>query len=179
MGNIVYIATSLDGYIATKDGNISWLTEIPNPTGSDYGFSDFMKNIDALIMGRNTYETVLGFGGEWPYSRKVFVLSNSLKELDTSLINKAEIINGDLKNIIRQINESGFKNLYIDGGKTIQAFLNEGLIDELILTQIPIILGAGIPLFGPLGHSVKLEHCSTEVLGGGMVKSHYKKGVTT
>ena len=100
MANFVYIATSLDGYIATVDGGIEWLTEIPNLTKSDYGFAEFMASIDALVMGRKSYETVLTFD-QWPYSKKVYVLSNTLKTVDPSLGDKAEVINGELKNILK------------------------------------------------------------------------------
>lgn len=175
MSNIVYIATSLDGYIATKEGGLDWLHAIPNPTASDFGFADFMQGIDALVMGRNTYEMVLSFGGDWPYSKKVFVLSNSLKNVDYSVKDKAEVINGELSDIVKKLNNMGFNNLYIDGGQTIQGFLKEDLIDELIITKVPIILGDGIPLFNIQEQPLKLEHCSTEVLDAGLVKSHYKK----
>lgn len=173
MANIVYIATSVDGYIATEDGSVDWLHEIPNHTGSDYGFSKFMERVDALVMGRNTYETVLSFGGDWPYAKKVFVLSNNLKEIDASLAGKVELISGDLKNVVKSLNEKGFENLYIDGGKTVQSFLKEDLIDELIISRIPIILGAGIPLFEKSGNTLRLKHRSTEVLGEELVQSHY------
>jgi dihydrofolate reductase len=175
LANFVFIATSLDGFIADKNGGIDWLHEVPNPTGSDYGYNAFIESIDALVMGRNTYEKVLSFDCDWPYTKKVFVLSNTLKEVDASMTGKAEVISGDLKDIVEELKGKGFKNLYIDGGKTIQAFLNEGLIDELTINRIPILLGGGILLFGNLDDSLKLEHCSTEILGGGMVKSHYKK----
>lgn len=172
MANYVYIATSLDGFIATKDGGIDWLMETPNPDNSDYGYAEFINRVDAIIMGRNSYEKVLTFG-EWPYNKKVFILSNTLKSLSENMINKAEIINGDLKNIISQLANRGFLNLYIDGGKVIQSFLNENLIDELIITRIPILLGEGIPLFGKLSKQIKLTHTKTETLNEQLVKSHY------
>jgi dihydrofolate reductase len=175
MPNFVFIATSVDGYIATPDGGIDWLHEIPNPTSNDYGYAKFMEGIDALVMGRNSFEKVLSFGGDWHYTKKVFVLSNSLKEVPTLLKDKVEIINGDLKVLVKQFNTKGYNNLYIDGGKTIQGFLKEDLIDELTLNQIPIILGSGIPLFNDEGNTLRLEHCDTLVYEGGLVKTHYKK----
>lgn len=174
MVNKVFIAASLDGFIADKDGGIDWLHENPSPSGSDGGFSEFMKTVDALVMGRTTYEMVLSFDCEWPYSKKVFVLSNTLKEVDPSLKGKAQIVNGGLDEIVKSLNNQGYTNLYIDGGKTIQSFLSAGLIDELIITQIPIILGGGIPLFGDLPQRLKLEHCETKTFDNGMVQSHYK-----
>ncbi|HAZ12999.1 MAG: diacylglycerol kinase [Bdellovibrionales bacterium GWA2_49_15] len=174
MANFVYIATSLDGHIATLDGGIEWLTEIPNPANSDYGFAEFMNSIDALVMGRKTYETVLTFD-QWPYTKRVFVLSNTLKTVAPTLRDKAEIINGELKNILTTLHERGFKNLYIDGGKTIQGFLKENLIDELIVTKIPIILGDGIPLFQRQNNSIMFRHYSTTIYNDSLVKSHYKR----
>jgi len=174
MSNIVYIATSLDGYIARKDGNVDWLMEIPNPEKSDFGFSDFMQRVDAIIMGRNTFDLVLNFG-KWPYTKPVFILSKSIKEIPDKLRGKAELIQGNLENIIETLKSKGFENLYIDGGKTIQSFLNQGLIDELIITRIPIILGSGIPLFIEMDSDLKLEHIETEIINNSLVKSRYVK----
>ncbi len=174
MTNKIFIATSLDGYIADKNGGIDWLHENPSPSGSDGGFSEFMKTVDALVMGRTTYETVLSFDCDWPYSKKVFVLSNSLNEVDPSLKGKAKIINGKLDAVVKNLNDQGYNNLYIDGGKTIQSFLKAGLIDELIITQIPIVLGGGFHLFGDLPQRLKLEHCGTKIFDNGMVQSRYK-----
>jgi dihydrofolate reductase len=174
MPNYIYIATSLDGFIARKDGSIDWLLEIPNPEKSDFGFSDFIRTIDAIVMGRKTYETVLAFN-EWPYNKPVFVLSNTLQSLPQNLSDKVEIIKGSPELVVNALNERQFKNLYIDGGKTIQSFLNENLIDEMIITKVPIILGEGIPLFGKLVKEQKFAHIKTEVLFNCLVKSHYKK----
>jgi dihydrofolate reductase len=174
MANIVYIATSLDGYIARKDGSIDWLTDIPNPEGSDFGFSAFMERIDGIIMGRVTFEMVLSFG-QWPYSKPVYVLSSTLKEIPPEFSDKAEVVQGDLQSILDSLHSKGIHLLYIDGGKTIQSFLELDLIDELILTRIPIILGSGIPLFTDLDREIKFELTSTEILNKDLVKSTYLK----
>ena len=174
MANIVYIATSIDGFIARKNGSIDWLMDIPNPDGSDFGFNDFMKGIDAIVMGRNTFEQVLTFG-EWPYAKPVFVLSSKLEEVPKNLVNKAEIISGEPGFITKELNSRQFKNLYIDGGKTVQNFLKCDLIDELIITRIPILLGEGIQLFADLNKEQKYEHIGTEIFNNSLVKSHYKK----
>ena len=173
MKNYVYIATSLDGYIATEDGGVDWLSEIPNPNDSDYGFNDFIQGVDAIVMGRKTFEKVLSFG-QWPYTKKVFVLSSKLKEVPKEVTDKAEIIAGDIKDITADLNKKGFMNLYIDGGKTVQSFLREGLIDEMIITRIPILLGSGIPLFGKLDKPIRFDEVETEILDELLVKSHYK-----
>ena len=172
MANIVYIATSLDGFIARNDGNVDWLMEIPNPDNSDYGFSDFMNRIDGLIMGRNTFELVLQFG-EWPYTKPVFVLSKTMKKIPGKYKAQAELINGNLKTIVKELNSRGYNNLYIDGGKTIQSFLKQDMIDELIITRIPIILGSGIPLFEEMDSELKMDHVKTEILNNTLVKSRY------
>jgi len=171
MSNIVYIATSIDGYIAGKGGDIKWLTEFPNPDGSDYGFNDFINDIDALIMGRNTFETVNGFE-TWMYPVPVFVISNTLTELTGKWASKAELIKGDLKDVLSQLNARGINNIYVDGGKTIQSFLSQDLIDQLIITTLPIVLGGGIPLFGD-SQQLNFKHEATDIYTGGLVKNTY------
>ncbi len=174
MANIVYIAASLDGFIAKKDGNIDWLNEIPNPDGSDFGFSEFLKNIDAIVMGKNTFELVLTFN-KWPYNKPVFVLSRTLQSVQNNLADKVEILRGSANSVVKELNARKYFNLYIDGGKTIQGFLKQELIDEIIITRIPILLGEGIPLFAELTKDQKYEHIKTEVLNNALVRSHYKR----
>ncbi len=151
----VFIATSLDGFIATKDGGVDWLDEIPNPEKSDYGYAGFMSGIGAIMMGRNTFEKVLSFGG-WPYDKPVFVLSNFLESVPEKVKGLAEIISGELGALIQQLEERGIRNLYVDGGKVVQSFLEKDLVDELIITRIPILLGEGIPLFGTISRRLAL-----------------------
>ncbi|MGI9276141.1 MAG: dihydrofolate reductase family protein [Endozoicomonas sp.] len=175
MSNIVYIATSLDGYIADSDGGLDWLQTVPNPEHDDFGFAEFMAGIDALVMGRNTFDVVCGFGGEWPYPKPVFVLSSSLKEIPAEYKDKAELVCGSLKEVVESLRQRGFNNLYTDGGKTIQSFLQAGMIDEMIITRIPILLGGGIPLFGSLPEHMTFEHVGTKVLLDALVQSHYRR----
>lgn len=172
MANYVYIATSLDGYIATPDGGVEWLDEIPNPGGEDFGFADFMGRVDALLMGSATFGKVLSFG-LWPYKKKVFVLSNRLSEVPEDLEGMAEIIAGEPEQVVRDLKNRGFGNLYVDGGKVIQSFLKDDLIDEMIITTVPVILGKGIPLFGELDHAIRFNHVETEVFNDYLVKSRY------
>lgn len=179
MKNYVYIAVSLDGYIADVDGGLEWLDEIAAEAQEgnqepDTGWTDFMSKIDALLMGRNTYEKVLTFG-MWPYEKPVFVLTGTLKTISEDMAGKAEIVSGDLRGIIKTLNNRGYKNLYIDGGKVIQGFLHEDLIDELIITRIPIVLGGGIPLFGKLKEPLRFKHTKTSVIGKQMVQSFYTR----
>ncbi|EGQ8021279.1 dihydrofolate reductase family protein [Vibrio vulnificus] len=173
MSNIVYIATSLDGYIAGPNNDMDWLHQVPNPDGSDFGFADFMANIDALVMGRNTFEMVLSFGVEWPYNKPVFVLSNTLKSVPEGYQDKVFLVQGALPTVVEQLHQQGYQRLYIDGGKTVQSFLAEDLIDEMIITTIPVLLGAGIPLFGSLPKTLNFKHIHAQRLADYMVKNHY------
>ncbi len=174
MTNYVYIATSLDGYIATIEGSIDWLHDFPNIDETDYGYTEFMAGIDAIVMGRNTFEKVLSFN-EWPYVKPVFVLSQLLVELPDQLQHKAQIINGQPGQVVAGLKRRGLQNLYIDGGQTITSFLREDLIDELIITKIPMLLGDGIPLFGHFTNCLRFVHKETKTYSNSLVKSHYTR----
>lgn len=173
--NIVFIAKSLDGFIAGKNGELDWLHSIPNPENNDMGFNDLMDEVDAIVMGRITYETVINFGVEWPYIKHVFVLSNSLKNLSENLEKKVSLLSGSPQEILSKIHKQGFYKLYIDGGTTIQKFLKEDLIDELRITTIPILLGGGFPLFGDLTSPMKFEHIESRLYLSQIVQDHYKR----
>ena len=173
--NSVFIATSLDGYIADKNGGLDWLHTIPNPDNKDMGYGEFFGTIDALVMGRATFETVCSFDMEWPYSKPVFVLSNSLKEIPEIYEGKAFFVKGTLTEILEQIHERGLYRLYIDGGVTIRNFLKADLIDEMILFTIPIVLGGGIPLFSDLPKPLDFELLSTKTHLNQITERHYKR----
>ena len=175
MSNTVYIATSLDGYIADKYGGLDWLHSIPNPDNLDMGWLNFIGRIDALVMGRKTFEKVCSFDCEWPYSKPVFILSNSLESIPERYEGKAEPIKGSLSKVIEKIHQRGYKHLYIDGGATVQSFLKEDLIDEIIITIIPILLGGGTLLFGELSEQIEFEHVKTEVFLNAIVQNHYRR----
>jgi dihydrofolate reductase len=172
MRNIVYIAASLDGFIARQDGSLDWLTGFPNPENLDYGFAEFMAGVDAVLMGRLTYETVLGFEA-WPYAKPVFVLSGTLKGVAPALAGKAEVVCGPLRDLLAGLERRGIKRLYVDGGRTVQSFLREDLVDELTVSRLPLLLGGGRPLFGPLGAALAFTHAGTEVYPNGIIKSRY------
>jgi len=175
MANTVYIAQSLDGYIADIDGNIDWLQAIPNPENSDFGWVEFLARIDAVVMGKNTFEKILSFECPWAYPLPVFVLSTSMKSIPAGYENKIELISATPREVIKFIEAKGYKNLYIDGGVTIQSFLKEDMIDELIITTLPILLGDGYSLFGKLDIQLQFKHVKTEILLGEMIKSTYKR----
>ena len=155
-------------------GGLDWLEEVPNPEKSDFGFVEFMRGIDAIVMGRKTFEKVLTFGS-WPYDKIVYVLSHGMVEVPKELKNKVEIISGNPKRLVNQLKEMGHQNLYIDGGITIQNFLDEDLIDEMIITRVPVLLGDGIPLFGKLSQRLYFIHKKTEVLNNILAKSYYSR----
>lgn len=173
--NSVYIATSLDGYIADKNGGIDWLHSTPNPDHSDLGYGKFNEGIDALVMGRNTFETVCGFDMDWPYEMPVFVLSRTLTEIPGDYHDKAFLVKGSISEVVAQINEKGYHSLYIDGGAVVQSFLKDDRVDDLIITTIPIVLGAGIPLFSMLDQSLDFELVSSQVYIKQLVQSHYRR----
>lgn len=174
MANYAYIATSLDGFIATLDGGVEWLDDVPNPDGSDFGFAEFIARMDAILMGSGTYEKVLSFG-QWPYEKKVYVLSSRLESVPDELVGKVQIVNGAVVDVLADLKEQGVEHLYVDGGKVIQGLLREDLIDELIITKVPKLLGRGIPLFGALNQGMAFTHIETEVMNDYLVKSRYAR----
>lgn len=175
MKNKIFIATSLDGYIADKNGKIDWLHSIPNPEGIDMGYEAFMDSVDALVMGRTTYQTVLGFDIPWPYDKPVFVLSSTLQTVPKELESKVFLVSGDLTSILSEIHSKEYHNLYIDGGKIIQSFLEEGLIDEIIITRIPILLGGGVSLFGNLDQPQNFKCIKTKIYLEQVVQNNFIK----
>lgn len=172
MKTIVYIGTSLDGFIARKDGEIDWLVKFEKPVRVDY--AKFISKIDAVVMGRHTFEKVLTFP-VWPYKMKVFVLSATMKQLPEKLRGEATVLSMKPKDLLNYLSDEGFSNIYVDGGKVIQSFLKEDCIDEMIITKAPVLIGSGLPLFGDLDQDLPFKHVRTKVYSNGLVKSHYKR----
>jgi dihydrofolate reductase len=170
----VYIATSLDGFIARNDGALDWLDKANAtvPPGEDLGFSAFMDSVDALIMGRKTYEQVLSFGA-WPYSKTpVVVLSRnpiSFPSLPDTVSHSSE----PLPYLLDRLAAEGVEHVYVDGGTTIQGFLARGLVDEITVTVIPVLIGDGIPLFGSIEKDISLTHVRTTAYDFGFVQTTY------
>ncbi|GAB3945067.1 dihydrofolate reductase family protein [Kribbella albertanoniae] len=164
----VFIATSLDGYIARPDGSIDWLTERGEQAG-DTGYDEFMASIDTVVMGRNTFEKVLTFGF-WPYEGKhVEVLSTTLDPA----IDERIIVHRTLDGLVETLADRGARRIYADGGVVIQTFLRAGLLNELTITTAPVLIGSGLPLFGALDNDVTLVHNATRTLKAGFVQSDY------
>jgi dihydrofolate reductase len=173
----VYVATSLDGFIAREDGAIDWLPGLS--AEEDYGYGRFMKSVDALVLGRKTYETALGLG-PWPYKKPVVVLSRSGIRIRPELAGSVETMSCPPAEVLGLLEARGIRHVYVDGGRTIQAFLDAGLVQELIITRVPVLLGRGIPLFGPRVGDIHLRHVETKAFGTGMVQSRYEVvGATT
>lgn len=171
--NRVFIATSMDGYIADKSGGLAWLDTVPGMNDIDSGYEKFTSEVDALVMGRITFETVCGFDIEWPYTKPVFVLSKTMASIPEKLKGKVHLVKGGLSEILKQIHDQGYYKLYIDGGKVIQSFLKEDLIDEMIITVIPVILGGGVSLFGDLGEPLRFECKSSQLYLDQVVQNHF------
>jgi dihydrofolate reductase len=171
----VFIATSLDGFIARANGDLDWLTGAESAsTEQDYGYQEFMDTVDTIVVGRNTFELVLTFD-TWPYSgKKVVVLSSRPNAIPPHLANDVEWLSLPPQRLVGRLAAQGATHLYVDGGKTIQGFLNAGLIDELTITRVPILIGAGVPLFGPLNHDIRLTHIATRQFESGFVQSKYR-----
>lgn len=169
----VFIATSLDGFIARADNSLDWLMK--QEAGSSGDFEAFMDSVDGLVMGAGTFRTVLGFG-EWVYRKPVVVLSRSMTEGDIpeELKDKVRVRSGSPKEIMEELQAEGWRNAYIDGGKVIQSYLREGLIQTLTVTLAPILIGDGISLFGSLPADIDLELVSAERLGADMLKTVYR-----
>ncbi|PNY80916.1 dihydrofolate reductase family protein [Deinococcus koreensis] len=172
---LVYIATSLDGFIARPGGELDWLpgaepTSPPPPVGEDHGYDAFMARVDTMVIGRGTFDTARDFS-PWPYAgKRVIVLSRTLDA--ATLSQPVEIHPGPVEVLARSL--QGARGVYVDGGQTIQAFLRAGLIDELIVTRIPVLIGSGLPLFGALDADLWLQHIDTRTFPSGFVQSTYR-----
>jgi dihydrofolate reductase len=167
----VFVGTSLDGFIARSNGDLDFL-DLPGG-GEEHGYTAFMASVDALVIGRNTYDKVLSFD-EWPYGNKpVVVLSTRPIDLPRAPGAVVERMAGTPGEIVAKLAARGAKHLYVDGGITIQRFLAAGLIQRLIITRLPVLIGSGIPLFGALPRDIALEHVATHQYRSGLVQSEY------
>ncbi len=166
----VFVGTSLDGFIARPNGAFDFL---PDGGGEPHGFEEFLASVDALVMGRKTYETVLPFD-TWFYGTKpVFVLStNPLAPAPPGAI--VERMSGEPADVVAQLEARGFSHIYVDGGLTIQQFVRTGLIDRFVITRVPVLIGTGVSLFGETGRDIELKHIATRTFPSGLVQSEYE-----
>lgn len=172
----VFVGASLDGFIARPNGELDWLPE----DGEPHGYDEFIASVDTLVIGRKTFETVLGFDG-WAYGNKrVVVLSSSSLDLSaaTARGGVVEQMGGPPAEVSARLASSGAQHLYVDGGITIQGFLRAGLIQRLVVTRVPVLIGQGIPLFGSLPGDVRLRHVATRSYPSGLVQSEYEIGAS-
>ena len=171
MKTSVFVGTSLDGFIARRNGDFDCL---PDGGGEPHGYDEFMASVDVLVIGRNTYEKVMTFEA-WPYAgKRVVVLSSRHVDVSGARGERIEVMNGSPAEIVARLEATGATHAYIDGGITVQGFLREGLIQRLIVTRVPVLIGDGIPLFGSLPRDMKLKHILTATYLGGLVKSEYE-----
>ena len=167
----VFIGTSVDGFIARTNGDLDFL---PEGGGEPHGYNEFIASVDAIVIGRKTFETVLAFEA-WPYGdKRVVVLSSRPLDLSAVPGGVVEQMAGPPAEIVSQLAARGIKHLYIDGGITIQRFLREGAIQRLIITRVPVLIGEGIPLFGSLPRDIRLRHLATRHYPSGLVQSEYQ-----
>lgn len=169
----VFVGTSVDGFIARPNGALDFL---PPGGGEPHGYNEFFASVDALVIGRKTFETVLAFP-EWPYGNKrVVVLSSQPVDLSAVRGGRVEQMAGTPAEIVSKLAASGAQHVYVDGGITIQRFLRAGLVQRLIITRVPVLIGEGIPLFGTLPRDIRLRHIATRHYPSGLVQTEY--GVT-
>jgi dihydrofolate reductase len=165
----VFIAMSLDGYIADKSGGLDWLKCV-EVAGEDYGYQAFIVDVDTLVMGRKTYEKIISFGIDFPYQDKKCYVISSAKNEDSSFV---DFISGDVIKLVSDLKQKSGKNIYVDGGQLICSLLAANLIDEMIISVIPVLLGNGIGLFEHLKNQIELELISSKSFESGLVQMHY------
>ena len=172
----VFIATSLDGFIARPDGDIGWLLARDDPA-EDHGYDAFIATIDSIVMGRGTFETIRDVR-PWPYSRPVTVLSASLRQNDlpADLTGSVQVTTANPEAVMTSLQAEGRVRVYVDGGQVIQSFLRAGLIADMVITQVPVLLGAGRRMFGALEADIALHHEGTTAFPSGLVQSRYRIG---
>jgi dihydrofolate reductase len=166
----VFVGTSVDGFIARPNGDLDFL---PAGGGEPHGYTEFMATVDALVIGRKTFETVLAFP-EWPYGQKRVVVLSS-HPLDFSKVRgTVEQMSGSPAELVAKLSARGIQHIYVDGGVIIQNFLRAGQIQRLTITRVPVLIGQGIPLFSTLPKDIRLRHLATHQYPGGLVKTDYE-----
>jgi dihydrofolate reductase len=179
-----FIATSVDGYIASRDGAVDWLESAGYPEADDRedigdgGFAAYMASVDCMIMGRKCMETLAEFNltpEQWPYGNiPIYALSNTIRQPPESLGNRVKMYSGNITQLLETLTSEGLQHAYIDGGATITSFLQLGYLNEICVTQVPILLGDGMPLFGKLDRNVKLEKAEATVFSNDFIQWKYR-----
>lgn len=168
----VFVGMSVDGFIARPNGALDWLPD----NVEEHGYEAFMASVDVLVIGRNTYDVILGFG-TWPYgARPVFVLTHRPLPSPLPAGAQVETIAAPPSEVVATLEARGFRHAYVDGGIVVQQFLRAGLIHSLTITRIPRLIGSGIPLFGAIPQDIILRHVRTTQYPSGLVSSVYTTG---
>lgn len=166
----VFVGISVDGFMARPDGALDFLPAEAEP----HGYDELFASVDALVIGRKTFETVLAFDA-WPYGKKrIVVLSSQPVDLSAAVGGVVEQMAGEPAEIVAKLAASGAHHLYVDGGITIQRFLRAGQVQRMIVTRVPVLIGEGVPLFGSLPADVRLRHIATRSYPSGLVQSEYE-----
>ena len=172
---ILYIATSLDGFIARPDGNLDWLTSFPQPKSGDYGYNDLLNSISTIVMGRKTYDEILAFGIEWPYTEYNTYVVTKNKSYKTTTPNTFTL-NENLGTFVKSIKDKSEKDIWlVGGGSLVTAFINENILDKMIISKVPVLLGEGIPLFAHKPKETSWELKNTQAFDTGIVNLTYEK----
>lgn len=171
----VFIATSLDGFISRPDGDILWLTSRPVPEGEDFGYAAFLDGVGAMVMGRESFEKVLTFP-DWPYNVPVVVLSRTPDRVAVpeALQDRVRVSGQRPRAVLDELGADGVTRVYIDGGQMIRSFLAEGLVRRMIVTQIPVLLGEGRPLWGHGAGDIDLSLVGVRHWENGFVQVEYR-----
>ncbi|OGR78156.1 MAG: hypothetical protein A2X32_02005 [Elusimicrobia bacterium GWC2_64_44] len=165
----VFVGASLDGYIADGNNGLAWLDGV-NASGEDYGYDAFLASVDAVLLGRNTYELTRKFP-DWPYKdRKVYVLTHRPLEP----VKQERAVSGELRPILEDLAGEGARRVYLDGGRAIQAGLKAGLVTGLTVSVVPVLLGGGVPLFGAFGRTLALKNTAARRFNSGLVRLDYE-----
>jgi dihydrofolate reductase len=169
-----FIATTLDGYIARPDHSIDWLEDANSDATEDYGYEAFVKSVSCVVMGRKTFQKIMTFP-EWPYQHhRVIVLSSTLDSIPEPLADQVQLYNGSVSDLVTLLEAEGDSHIYVDGSRVVQSFIKAGLLTDITLTQLPLLIGEGIPLFGgPLPKDIKLTHLATRAYQNGFVQTQY------
>ena len=170
----VFMATSLDGFVARKDHSLDWLMK-QDSSPEDNGYDEFIESVAGLVMGSGSFKTVASFDA-WPYSKPVVVMSSSLSQADipTELDGKVEITRLGPKELMDSLNSKGWTRAYVDGGRIVQSFIRAGLVDDMTVTFVPILIGNGLRLFGEIDSDIDLKLVTSQAFDSGLVSNHYK-----
>ncbi|MBN7787092.1 dihydrofolate reductase [Ponticoccus gilvus] len=170
----VFVACSLDGFIARSDHGLDWLSH-PGTEDEEHGYEDFLAGIDGIVMGSASYRKVRSFP-EWPYDKPVVVLSESLRpeDIPEELHDRLRLSRARPVRLMETLEAEGWRNVYVDGGAVIQSFLRAGLISEMTITHVPVLIGSGRRLFGALEEDIPFDLMETRSFRSGLVSTRYR-----